>query len=846
MGYGNSWSDQRLSRWLPLRANELYYMELWADYLTPDGRVHVAGAVSAAVRLATVDSEGRSVEIPIEVSALGQLESGADGCMQSSRDDNECYTAGTAGYGLMSGQEGWRFYDTVHAERGLDWMFRPNYVFDPIPSLFLRHGGPTADVETFEPGGRGALRQWWGWAEGESTNPATNALYLDEAWLFPWAADLGAGVPTLLNASLPPNGTEMISEIATERTPFKGVYATYAEVITTFFRPKRSARYAFKLWSDDNLHARLYFNALGQQASGAVEIAASRSTRFADRDQPSDHYNDNCQACAARARSDFFELQEGSLYFLRVYHAASNSQRTGKSPMRLGLVMAPPLASALANGTGWERPVAPALYDKLTPCEVAQVDPRPRRRDDSRRMEGEHPIDLIDDSWLVMPHDQAQVVLRVGRQVARCAAAGDDCAVPPATTAAAPSRRRRNRALLQPQEEDDNESSKDLDDDDDKELGAAGGGRVLLPLSAATADVEDEDDDHIRSHAEVETLPELDGMLARAPLHRRIALLRELRQDSVMEEEAAGIAASEAAGRGVVGGRRRLSALPLPVLRWSDPATWGGLPPPSANGNGSLGVNGTDIMYIPNNTHILLDVSVYIRVWVIEGILTLADEADIELEAEAIIVHHGELRVGSLDAPFAHRATLTLHGHWATPQLPTFGIKLIGLTQGKLFMHGQPKTPFLRLGASALAGSTTIQLESVPEGWQAGDELVVISGKHDVNCTMLRDDACETEEVVLSQIDGATLTLDAPLLYSHQVQTVAADGRVVTLAPEVINLNRNVRVRGSSGPGTAGFGGHVMLLQPTDGESMLHHVEFYRMGQAMRVVITGAPIHTLR
>ena len=223
-----------------------------------------------------------------------------------------------------------------------------------------------------------------------------------------------------------------------------------------------------------------------------------------------------------------------------------------------------------------------------------------------------------------------------------------------------------------------------------------------------------------------------------------------------------------------------------------------------------------------------------------------------------------------------HNATITLHGHWQSAQLPIFGIKLIGLTQGKIFMHGQPKTSYANLGATAVAGSNTITLASTPAGWAPGDALAVISAKPNINCTsklcriradraantlrrvrlrasrrapcgactprqrhcfrggcsgsqlknttrsiplvaVLRNDACETEEIELLGVDGATLTLAAPLRYEHLVETHAVDGRTITLTTEVINLNRNVRIRGSDGPGTAGFGGHVMLLQPTDG-----------------------------
>jgi hypothetical protein len=95
--------------------------------------------------------------------------------------------------------------------------------------------------------------------------------------------------------------------------------------------------------------------------------------------------------------------------------------------------------------------------------------------------------------------------------------------------------------------------------------------------------------------------------------------------------------------------------------------------------------------------------------------------------AEAIIINHGELRAGTADVPFGRNLTITLHGHWQSPQLPVFGIKLIGLTMGKIAMYGTPKTSFVRTAATAAAGDTTIMLEAAPDGWQVGDALVVTS-----------------------------------------------------------------------------------------------------------------------
>ena len=851
VSYSNGWHEQLMSRWLTLQQGQLYHYEFWADYLTPYGS-WTAGGASAAVRLATTDRSGNAVVIPDTVEALGTLESGTATCKDSDRDQDTCFTAGTAGTGLQTNQQGWRLFHNQWSERGLDWMWKENYLFDPIPSLFLRHSGGVAAKETFRPGGRGAVRRVWGWAEGHGVNPVTGATYLDELWRFSWAQNVGTDENALLNASIAPNLTEVVSEISTGRTPLHGRFATFAETITAYFRPKRTARYAFKLWSDDQKHARLHFNPSGTKPEGAIDAAAARATRFGDRRQPWDYWNDKCAACAGRARTDFFELTAGSLYFLRIYHAASNTKHVGGSPLHLTLVIAPPLA---ANASAdWQPPRAPAPYSKASPCAVAAEDTRPRRKQDSKQIPGEIEIDLVDDSWLVTPHENPQVAISVGSTVARCALGADGCE-PPAAAAGAASSAGLGRRLQQQQQEEGEEGEgedhhQQQEDQQEKALvqgedagsskprpskdkdGEAAAAAETLARRGGVdgqADIEDdEDDDHLRAHAMPEELSDVEDMPARAPLSHDSAPLRQLREKWAAEDVTA--AGGEDSGATGGAGGRRLGEYGAP-LRWSLASTWGGAAPPNSAGDTA----GTPIVYIPNGTHILLDVSVYVRIWVIEGKLTVEDGGDIEVGAEAIVINHGELHVGSAANPFAHNCTITLHGHHTTPQLPIFGIKLLGLTRGKIFMHGTPKTSFAKLASTASAGSTSLALDAPPTSWLPGDLLVVTSGTHDINCTMLRNDVCETEEVTLVAVSGSTITIAAPLRYTHPVQTLTADGRTVTLALEVINLNRNVRIRGSNGPGTSGFGGHVMLLQPTDAESAFHHVEFTRMGQAMRV-----------
>ena len=283
--------------------------------------------------------------------------------------------------------------------------------------------------------------------------------------------------------------------------------------------------------------------------------------------------------------------------------------------------------SNTTNGTmGWQTHGAPSpRYDKQDAC-------MPRAPVEAEVVE----LEVVDDSWLVVPHDLPQVSLQVGATVARNSGGGVGLPVP--TVNASTSAATRRRLALKPASAESGQESS-LDGKEAR-VPVAGEEALLQPIRhpsylldgveapmyEATRPEEEEDDDHLRHHEEAPELPDLAGMPARVPGRLDEAALGELRA-----HHAAKLAKEEADEEG-----RRLQTAPAP-LRWSDASTWGGSVPNSS----------TPIVYIPNGTHVLLDTSAYIRIWVIEGTLSFADEGDVHLEAEAVLVNHGELHVGS-------------------------------------------------------------------------------------------------------------------------------------------------------------------------------------------------------
>ncbi|MBN3294524.1 PKHL1 protein, partial [Polypterus senegalus] len=292
---------------------------------------------------------------------------------------------------------------------------------------------------------------------------------------------------------------------------------------------------------------------------------------------------------------------------------------------------------------------------------------------------------------------------------------------------------------------------------------------------------------------------------------------------------------------------------------WSSPYTWGGETPPD---------DGSFAVITPGQT-ILLDTSTAVlKMLLIQGGTLVFDEVDLELNAENIlIVDGGTLQVGTEQAPFQHKAIITLHGHLRSPELPLYGAKTLAVREGTLDLHGTP-VPFTwtRLAETAEAGSTIVELQN-PVTWKAGDEIVIAS-------TGDRLSQNENELMVIESIssDGTTVNLTNPLMYTHLgVSVRTPDGQHFEARAEVGLLTRNVVIRGSENVewednmpacpdgfdpgefavqtcfqgrygdqvGSDQFGGCIMFSTPLPNQNSaigrIEYVEVFHAGQAFRL-----------
>src|SRR5262252_9737561 len=112
--------------------------------------------------------------------------------------------------------------------------------------------------------------------------------------------------------------------------------------------------------------------------------------------------------------------------------------------------------------------------------------------------------------------------------------------------------------------------------------------------------------------------------------------------------------------------------------RWSDAATWPDKKVPGKNA----------LVTITKDMNVVMDVSpMPLHGLTIEGKLSFADDKDLELTTEWIMVH-GELEVGTEAKPFTHKATITLTDNVKNEQMMGMGDRGIMLSGGTLNLHG--------------------------------------------------------------------------------------------------------------------------------------------------------------
>jgi cell migration-inducing and hyaluronan-binding protein len=250
--------------------------------------------------------------------------------------------------------------------------------------------------------------------------------------------------------------------------------------------------------------------------------------------------------------------------------------------------------------------------------------------------------------------------------------------------------------------------------------------------------------------------------------------------------------------------------------KWSDPATWPNHKVPVAGDKPTIG----------RDKEVILDVSPPALLGLsIDGKLTFANDADLELTTEWIMLH-GELAIGSEASPHTHKATITLTNTVKGEDIMAgMGDRGIMISGGTLNLHGDRTNTWTKLSNTAKAGSTSIEVLNAAS-WRVGDEIVLASTDYDPR---------QAERRTISAISGNKITLDKKLEYMHFGKiTFEVDER-----GEVGLLTRNIKIQASADAEQSFFGGHIMAMPSS--HMYVEGVELTRMGQ--NLTLARYPIH---
>jgi hypothetical protein len=157
---------------------------------------------------------------------------------------------------------------------------------------------------------------------------------------------------------------------------------------------------------------------------------------------------------------------------------------------------------------------------------------------------------------------------------------------------------------------------------------------------------------------------------------------------------------------------------------------------------------------------------------------------------------------------------------------------------GILYLRGAAKTPHTNATGSVAAGATSMTVASAV-GWKVGDEIVIcptedmdLSGGdwNTTTNTPIYPWHAEFERRILTSVSANTVGWTTPLAHAHNsvsssigAGTYAASSR--TWTAEVINLSRNVKIRGTSTGRT-----HIFIRNSIQATQLIEYVELQHMG----------------
>lgn len=163
-------------------------------------------------------------------------------------------------------------------------------------------------------------------------------------------------------------------------------------------------------------------------------------------------------------------------------------------------------------------------------------------------------------------------------------------------------------------------------------------------------------------------------------------------------------------------------------------------------------------------------------------------------------IERPQLLIGTADAPIPAEHTARIRLHYIDG-MDKNDAPAVVCCSARMEIHGSPMNrTWVKLGANVKPEDATVTLAEEVTGWRVGDEVIVTGSVHKGSGRSFRGEyetqKVQTEERVITKIDGRTLTLDKPLKNEH---FGSGDFR-----SEVANLSRNVSIESADPKGVRG------------------------------------------
>ena len=220
------------------------------------------------------------------------------------------------------------------------------------------------------------------------------------------------------------------------------------------------------------------------------------------------------------------------------------------------------------------------------------------------------------------------------------------------------------------------------------------------------------------------------------------------------------------------------------IPAWNDPAAWAGGRVPSSG----------EAVTIPAGRKVRLTGDVRVAGLTVDGELYFDPSASATLSSSANVVVSGLLQMKPGQASVNHVIEFTgvkessFAGGGMSVLATDTGLWVMG--KGQLLLEGTARRAWTNATGSVAQGATSVTVKDAA-GWQVGDRISVsptaAPGQDGVTGENRLDGFDESS---ITAINGSTLTLSAPLGRAHP----QVDGHTA----EVINLTRNVEIRGTS------------------------------------------------